>query len=216
MGGGSSRGTWLTMLAYMRLEHTDWNVKKQNSKRLVCSNSPRLHVLGNMGILCFSPFGFKGLSSNQDCSHQSVLLELQGCHSWNDSVFFFKYRSIYIFLFLVKSSLQHELVLGLLLEEPHLVAASVRLQRRVVTAAEVLLALEGGRLAKGARQTQGLRSVLALARKAPKLPKPKTDNAPGLSVTGFKVWSFVFDRKSRSFGSQLGHPGNNCSTEIWT
>lgn len=113
---------------------------------------------------------------------------------------FFLNRDLYIhvcvFLFFVESSLQRELVLGLLLEEPHLVAASVRLQRWVVAAAEVLLALEGGRLAKGARQTQGLCSVLALARKASKLPERKTDNAPGQSVMiVFKVRSFIFERK---------------------
>lgn len=100
-----------------------------------------------------------------------------------------------VFLFFVESSLQRELVLGLLLEEPHLVAASVRLQRWVVAAAEVLLALEGGRLAKGARQTQGLCSVLGLARKASKLPERRTDNAPGQSVIVLKVRSFIFERK---------------------
>lgn len=59
--------------------------------------------------------------------------------------------------------------LRLILQEPHLVAASVRLERRVVAAAEVLLALVGRRLAQSARQTQGLGAVFALPREAPKL-----------------------------------------------
>lgn len=59
--------------------------------------------------------------------------------------------------------------LRLVLQEPHLVAAAVRLERRVVAAAEVLLALEGRRLSQSARQAQGLCAVLALAREAPEL-----------------------------------------------
>lgn len=59
--------------------------------------------------------------------------------------------------------------LRLVLQEPHLVAAAVRLERRVVAAAEVLLALEGRRLPQSTRQAQGLRAVLALAREAPEL-----------------------------------------------
>lgn len=59
--------------------------------------------------------------------------------------------------------------LRLVLQEPHLVAASVGFERRVVAAAEVLFALEGRRLAQGTRQTQGLRAVFALPCEAPEL-----------------------------------------------
>lgn len=59
--------------------------------------------------------------------------------------------------------------LRLVLQEPHLIAAAVRLERRVVAAAEVLLALEGRRLPQSTRQAQGLCAVLALACEAPEL-----------------------------------------------
>jgi len=59
--------------------------------------------------------------------------------------------------------------LRLLLQEPHLVAAAVRFDRHVVAAAEVLLALVGGRLPQGARQAERLGPVLRLSGKASKL-----------------------------------------------
>lgn len=59
--------------------------------------------------------------------------------------------------------------LRLVLQEPHLVAASVGLERRVVAAAEVLFALEGRRLAQGTCQTQGLWAVFTLPCEAPEL-----------------------------------------------
>ncbi len=62
-----------------------------------------------------------------------------------------------------------EWLLRLLLQEPHLVAASIRLERWVVAAAEVLLALKGGCLAEGARQAKGLCPELTLPGKASKL-----------------------------------------------
>lgn len=64
--------------------------------------------------------------------------------------------------------------LRLVLQEPDLVAASVRLERRVVAAAEVLLALVGRRLPQSACQTQGLGAVFALPCEAPKLSEKET------------------------------------------
>lgn len=84
----------------------------------------------------------------------------------------------------------------LVLQEPHLVAASVGLERRVVAAAEVLLALVGRRLAQGARQTRGLGAVLALPREAPELSAKERE---------VSVKTLTFDRY-RSGGLMLVPP----------
>lgn len=63
-----------------------------------------------------------------------------------------------------------ERVSGLVLQEPHLVPPAVRFDGRVVAAAQVLFALEGGGVSQRARQTRRFRAILALAWKTAEPP----------------------------------------------
>lgn len=74
-------------------------------------------------------------------------------------------------------------LLRLFLKKPHLIAASIRLEWWVVATAEVLLALKGRRLTQGARQTQGLCSVLTLPCEASKLPVNKQKRRGNFKVS---------------------------------